>query len=512
MVVHKLARLLAAAILVVAYLIVAPSPADLAAQAFRADLFSAHGYLIWNDLWYSGHSLLGYSILYPPLGALLGPRAVGAIAALAAAAAFAALARRRYGDRARLAIWWFGAATATNLVSGRITFALGLAFGLGTILALERRRTAFAIALAVATSLASPVAGLLLAFAAAVRATLGERRRAAGVAGAALATLLVLSLAFPTPGWFPFAFSAFLPAPIAALAVVAFVPGEERWLRRGAIAYAALCLLFALVHSPVGANATRLGSLFAGPLVALTLTGRRPVVLAALAIPLLYWQWVAPIRDFADQAGDPATHRSFFQPLVDKLGRVTHGRPVRVEIPPTHNRWESAYVAPRFPLARGWERQLEAPDIHRFTGGRLTSTGYRRWLDRRAVSYVAVADANLDYIAKDEVALIDRGLPYLRRVWRDADWTLYRVRDPAPLASRGARLARVGPADFALRPRGPGSYLVRIHYTPYWAVTSGSGCVAKAGPWTRVEAHRAGPISVAARFSVGGLFRHSRSC
>src|SRR5436190_16800226 len=83
-------RVLAAAILAVAYLIVAPSPADLAAQTFRADLFSAHGYVIWNNLWYSGHALPGYSVLYPPLAALLGPRVVGVLSAIAAAAAFGA--------------------------------------------------------------------------------------------------------------------------------------------------------------------------------------------------------------------------------------------------------------------------------------------------------------------------------------------------------------------------------------------------------------------------------------
>jgi hypothetical protein len=503
---------IAAAIFAAAYLIVAPSPPDLAAQTFRADLFSAHGYLIWNNFWYSGESLPGYSVLYPPLGAVLGPRVVGVLAALASAAAFAAIARSRYAGRARLAIWWFGAATVTNLVSGRITFALGLAIGLAALLALVRGRTALAIALGIATSLASPLAGLFLAFAAAVRATLGDRARSLVVAGAAFASLAVLSLAFPTPGWFPFAFLAFLPVPLAVLAVVALVPRDEQWLRRGAVAYGALCALFVLVHSPVGANAVRLGSLFGGPLVALTLTGRRPLALAALAIPLAYWQWVAPVRDLVDQSGDPATHRSFYQPLIAELDRVTHGRTVRIEIPPTHDRWEAAYVAPRYPLARGWLRQLESADLHRFTGGRLGAGSYRRWLDRRAISYVAVPHAKLDYLAIDEVNLIDRGLPYLRTIWRNADWTLYHVRRPAPLVSGGGRVVAIGPADFALRVRRAGSYLVRIHYTPYWSVASGSGCVSRSGPWTRVESRGAGPISVAARFSLGGLLRHSRSC
>jgi hypothetical protein len=507
--------MLAAAVLAVAYLIVAPSPADLAAQTFRADLFADHGFLIWNNLWYSGHSLLGYSLIYPPLGALIGPRWVGVVAMLATAACFAFIARDRFGDRARIAIWWFGAATVTNLISGRITFALGLAFALAAALALERRRAWLAVALAVLASLASPVAGLFLALAAAVVALLagpGGRRAALAVAGAALVSLLALSLAFPTPGWFPFAFSAFLPIPLVVLAVLVFVPPEERWLRVGAVAYGVLCAVLALVHSPVGANATRLGSLFAGPLLALALVGRRPLVLAALAIPLLYWQWVAPVRDMVDASGDPAVERSYYDPLLAELGRVTRG-PVRIEIPPTQNRWEADYVAPSYPLARGWLRQLESGDFDRFTGGHLTAAAYRRWLDARAVSYVAVADADLDYIARDEVALIDRGLPYLRRIWRSAHWTLYRVRRPTPLvAPAGATLDRVGPADFGLLVRRPGPYLVRIHYTPYWSLSAGSGCVARAGRWTRVTARRPGAVDVVARLGLGGLLRHDRSC
>ena len=95
----------------------------------------------------------------------------------------------------------------------------------------------------------------------------------------------------------------------------------------------------------------------------------------SLALPLLYWQWVAPVRDLSDAAGDPSVHSSYYQPLLAELERRTRGRPVRVEIPPTRNRWEADYVAPRFPLARGWLRQLESGDFDLFTGGNLTAGG-----------------------------------------------------------------------------------------------------------------------------------------
>src|SRR5438093_8096522 len=158
-----LAPICLAAALAGAYLVWEPSSADLAAQTFRADLFAAHGFAIWNNDWYGGHYLPGYSVVFPPLGAWLGPRLAGALAAVVAAVAFAAIARRRYGDRAAIGTLWFAAGTATMLFTGRITFALGIAIGLAALLALQRRRLGLATLLAAACGLASPVAGVFLA-------------------------------------------------------------------------------------------------------------------------------------------------------------------------------------------------------------------------------------------------------------------------------------------------------------------------------------------------------------
>src|ERR671937_2792696 len=154
--------MLLAALLAIAYLVFQPVTADLAAQAFRSELFASHGFLIWNNGWYAGHYLPGYSLLFPPLGAVLGPRLAGALAAVTSAGLFSSLVGHRYGDRARLATLWFGAGTATMLFTGRLTFALGVAVGLGALLALQRGRPRLAAGLALLTPCASPVAGGLL--------------------------------------------------------------------------------------------------------------------------------------------------------------------------------------------------------------------------------------------------------------------------------------------------------------------------------------------------------------
>jgi hypothetical protein len=514
--------MLVAALLAIVYLALGPSSGDLAAQTFRADLFSAHGFLLWNDDWYGGHYLPGYSLLFPPLGAALGPRLVGAVAVVIAAGLFGALARHRYGDRARLATLWFGIGAATMLFAGQITFALGVAIGLGSMLALQRSHPVAAGILALLVVCASPVAGLFVGLAGLAVIVTGDRFGGGAVAVGAAVGLAALALAFPTEGYFPFVVSAFLPVPLLVGAGLLLLPPEERVLRSGLVLYGVLALAAFAFHTPVGANAARLGSLFGGPVLAAALVGRRPVALAVVALPLLYWQWVAPVREIADAIDDPSVKESYYEPLVSALDRRAGEEPVRIEIPPTLNRWEADFVAPRFSLARGWLRQLESDDFDLFTGGNLTPDAYKWWLDDRGVSYVALPDASLDYLAGDEAALIRGGLPYLRPVWSNEHWHLYRVKRPAGLMSRAGdlpgpagprdRLTELGPASFALAVRDPGPYLVRVHYTPYWTVTAGNACVERNGDWTRVEVRAPGPVAVSARFSLGGLVGRGREC
>ena len=57
------------AVIAAAYVIIAPRSEDLAAHLLRAKLFSVEGWFgIWNNWWYAGHNLPGYSVLFPPRG------------------------------------------------------------------------------------------------------------------------------------------------------------------------------------------------------------------------------------------------------------------------------------------------------------------------------------------------------------------------------------------------------------------------------------------------------------
>jgi hypothetical protein len=491
---------LLAAIGAVVYLIWAPGSQDLAAASFRADLFADHGFLLWSNQWYSGHYLLSYSVLYPPLGALLGPRLVGAIAVVASAALFAALARRRFGATAFVPSLWFAAGIASWLLTGRIPFLLAVPLGLAALLPRATGPLWPAALLAALTSLASPVAGLFVALAGVALGSAAERRRGLALVLGAGAPIVILNLLFPTGGSEPFVFSAFIAIPLLAVVVVWLVPIRYRALRIGTVLYAALALIVFVAPTALGGNVTRLGALFAGPVLALVLWPRGRFVVIAVSIPLLYWQLVAPIRDVRKAAGDGSTEEAFYAPLVAELADLQSDEPpFRVEAVLTKNRWEADYVAREFPLARGWVRQIESEDFDLFSDGNLDPDSYRDWLDRHAITYVAVPDAPLDYLAEDEVELIDSGLDYLSPVWQNDHWDVYRVEDAAPLG-----VSAMGANWFEVDAPRPGSYPVAINYTWTWSVTEGDACVERADDdSTVVVAREPGTVRVVSRLGFG---------
>ncbi len=76
-----------------------------------------------------------------------------------------------------------------------------------------------------------------------------------------------------------------------------------------------------------------------------------------VCLVLLGWQ-AAPLLRLPEAAEVPSAKAAYFEPLISEL-KGRHEGPVRLEIPLTESHWEAAYVAREFPLARGWERQLD---------------------------------------------------------------------------------------------------------------------------------------------------------
>ena len=226
-----------------------------------------------------------------------------------------------------------------------------------------------------------------------------------------------------------------------------------------------------------------------------------------------------PARLLPAPGPDPRPRHRVRRP-VDRVGLLppleaflaARPGPLRVEVPFTREHWEAADLAPRYPIARGWERQLDIAENPLFYVRDLTSAAYRGWLRANAVGYVALPDTQLDYSARPEAALIEAGQNYLHPIARLAHWRVFAVPDAPPLASPPASLTRLGATGFQLRFAGSGTSEVRLHYTAYW-VPGGGACATRAPDgFTDVRAPHAGLYTVTARLGLRAMLAGGPSC
>ena len=515
----RVAPWLLATALALAWFAFAPPTPDLAAQVYRAGLFDREGFTLFNANWYGGHHTPAYSILFPPLGALLGVRVVGVLAAVASAVLFERIARRHFGERARWGALLFAAGTAADLLIGRLTFAVGVALALAAVFALQRGHHRSGLALALGCTLASPVAGLFLALAGGAHWLASRRRIGLWVAAVAFAPAAALAVLFPEGGRQPYSAGTLVSILLACALLLWVLPRDERLLRSGTLLYLGAALLAFAIATPMGGNTSRLGVAFAGPLLLCTAlaTGdprRRSGVLVA-TIVLLGWQWWAPVRETIKGAVDPSGQAAYYAPLLRFMDTRAEAA-VRVEVPFTRLHWESVHVARDRPLARGWVTQLDVkynPLFRTQAAARLSPERYRQWLRREGVRYVALPDVALDPTGRAEGALIRRGLPFLLPGHRSRHWAIYEVLGTPGLADGVGRLTRIGPQSFELDVPRPGFTLVRVRFTPYWSIARGHGCVMRsAAGWTLVFAVRDGPLKVATQFDPRRLVTQDARC
>jgi hypothetical protein len=461
---------------------------DLAAQVFRVDLFRDHGFVVWNNLWFGGHATLDYSVLTPVLGAVMGPLALGVVTSVVSAFWVDRLLHSHFGSSAAAGVLFFATSTVTNLAVGRVAFFLGVMFGLGTLVGLQRRRPWAATASALMCSLASPVTGVFLVIA---TVAWGSRSRArwsmtAGVLAAAVIPLAFVAVLFPTGGVFPFEGKLLAETLLTCLAVVVLLPRNQAVLRRATMLYALACVADFVVANPLGGNITRLAQYGAGPILACALWPARRRLLVVVAVPLLVWQWYPAFDGIALAGRDPSTSAGYYAPLLAFL-RSQPGGPSRIEIPVTDHHWESAYVGDSQSLARGWERQLDMSFNPIFYDGTLNATSYQQWLSNLGVRYVALASAPLDSSAVAEAQLLDGGLPYLSPVWQSNDWRVWRYDASPGLISGPATLVQIAPASFTVDLSSPGDVVVRVRASTHWAVPD-PGCVtADPNGWTMLR-------------------------
>ncbi|MFC5721731.1 MFS transporter [Streptomyces gamaensis] len=479
----------------------ANSGGDLAAQDAWAEFALQHPDSAYNLAWYGGMHPVSYSVISPYLMAQLGVRSTMMIAGTVSAGLLALILVRCRAVRRPLLPALYGTfALLCNAVSGRVTFGLGLMFGLAAVAVVfawparwrsEGRyrwgRAALAALMAGLATAGSPVAGLFVGIVAAAL-WLGRRRPAAYALGLTpVAVVAASALLFPFSGRQPMAFvSAILPL-LSGLFGVFLVPKAWRTVRTVSALYTLGVLLVWLIPSQIGTNISRLGMIIGGvvlvaalcelplPRVRELLTkGLRWTLTLGAVVTITAWQLANTIGDIKHTTPAAAWAREL-APLVDRLQHLDAARG-RVEVVPARSHREASALAPYVNLARGWNRQADRERNPLFyEEGRLTPSSYRAWLDRWAVHYVVLPAGEPDHAGLDEAELVAEGQPYLREVWSDANWRLFEVAEPVPLADPPAVVERVDADELTIRVPKAGQVLVRIPYSPWLGLVDEAG-------------------------------------
>ena len=496
-----------AGLLAVVWLLLPPTGSDLSAQVAHADFARDH---LWTPVdlrWFGGTGWLGYSVLVPPVMAGVGVRVVGVVATVASAGLLGLLLSRCRVPRPRAGAAVGALCLAANLVVGRLTFAVGAAAALVTLLAVTWQHRSRWFVLAVGPLVAwaaSPLAALFLGVAAAALVLQGRgSRREGGVLGAAVLLALAVSAWLGQGGYMPAPVDRGL-AGMTACVLLAVVT-RYRLGRVGALLAAAGIALAVTLRTPVGMNALRLPELFV-PAVAVA-TSRLPMRWVVPAVVAAVC-WLPPLTsDDITAIGEPSNASSYYGELTSELQRLPLNG--RVEIPPTLQRWEAVYVADRVPLARGWMTQLDDGYNSLFFDGVVDASSYRRWLRDNAVQYVAVSDAATAEAGRAETALVNGGLPYLDRVWAGKHWTVYRV-IPAGSVVTGARLVSQDATSVTFRVVGGArTVLARVRWSRWLTLAGPGGCLRRQGTWTAVEVQRPGTYRLGSALAPG---RDHREC
>ncbi|MBK3577319.1 MFS transporter [Streptomyces sp. MBT65] len=498
--------LLSGVLHVVWFFTFANSGGDLAAQDAWAEFVGRHPDSAYNLAWYGGMHPVSYSVVSPYLMSVLGVRTTMMIAGTISAGLLTMILIRSRSVKNPLWASLAGVfALLCNAASGRVTYGLGLVFGLGAVAVVfcwpyrwRYKRWAKALCaapLAALATMSSPVAGLFVGLIA-VALFLQKRRPGAWALGLAPAAVVAVSAwLFPFSGTQPMLFGSMI-LPLASGVLVYFlVPRAWTTVRITAAVYSIGVILVWLVSSQIGSNISRLAMLFAGVTLIAALPFAVPRSRKWYAIALAFvgfngWIGFKSVDDVINTA--PAASWSHeLAPLVNELQTVGAERG-RVEVVPARSHIEASALAPYVNLARGWNRQADMERNPLFYDDTLNSANYHEWLQRWAVHYVVLPKDKPDGDGGErERALVQRGMPYLKQVWGDANWQLFQVTDPAPLAEPNAVVDRAEQGELTIEVKKKGRILIRIPYSPWLSIVDAKGKSLKPPQETDASKHRA---------------------
>ncbi|MET8134500.1 MULTISPECIES: MFS transporter [unclassified Streptomyces] len=484
----------------------ANSGGDLAAQDAWAEFVGRHPDSAYNLAWYGGMHPVSYSVVSPYLMSVLGVRTTMMIAGTLSAGLLTMILVRSRAVRNPMAPVLAGVfALFCNAISGRVTYGLGTMFALAAVAVVfcwphrwRYKRWAKALCaapLAALATAASPVAGLFVGLLAAAM-FLQKRRPGAYALGIAPVIVVGLSaLLFPFSGTQPMTFFSVILPLACAVSVYFLVPKEWTTVRITAAVYGLSVVLVWLISSQIGSNITRLAMLFAGVALIAALPFTVPKSRKWYAVVVAFvgfngWIGFKTVDDIVHTTPAASWAREL-APLVNQL-QVVDAEKGRVEVVPARSHREASALAPYVNLARGWNRQADMERNPLFYDDTLNSANYHEWLQRWAIRYVVLPKGEPDGDGgQRERELVQRGMPYLRQIWGDANWQLFTVTDPTPLAEPHAVVDLAEQGELTIEVKEAGRILIRIPYSPWLSIVDEDGKSLKPPQETKASKGRA---------------------
>lgn len=431
------------------FAIVAPNVNDIFAATARASaVLHGVGLDYWFG-WFGGGSTPGnYSVLTPYLAALVSAIGLAAIATAATApAAWLALRETRHPVAG---LWVVVLTAGLNMWSGRVPFALGCLMAVLATVYVLRRRAWLAALFGLLTVASSPVSAAFLALVlVGVFLSRPEWRRTSVLAVLPIGVAMVgVAILFGQPG--PESFTLLQLTQMVVAAVVLLVAATPDWLRTTIWLTMLGAPLVFLIPNGLGDNLLRLVAYCLPAVVVATSTRRLRTALlgVSIALALSTKQSVGDVFDAAEPTASP----DYYATLISEL-KILHPqlRDCRLEVVDDGTHTASFALLDHAMLARGYEYQEDNALNAVLAEPGLDAIEYKVWLDNNAVCFVAIASTYRRAMTP-EFRLVSRQRPdYLRRVFHDASWTVYRVADSTPIVAAPVRVVQFSQSKLVLR-------------------------------------------------------------
>jgi hypothetical protein len=477
---------------------------DAAAHLYKITLLRDHQSIFWDNNWYGGaYPIISYGVVFYYLAQYVSYTLLVGVSTGLLPVFFYLYCRRVYGVQSYLPSVALAVVLALYLANGQDPFLFAMSVVMLGMVLVAYDHPLLATPLIAVALFANPLAIVVAAvFFVADFIARRERRRtyarlALYVAPFVLAKVVLMVLFAEASSYMYYAPQVLLFAGFGlsgfALARVSRDP-ERRAKEILFLTFTVFAVATSLLpNNPLGGNVGRTFFLFGVPLLLSVRDVYLPrFVVVPIIVGFAVGQVAAPTQHYVHVADLASTKASFFTPALQFA--ATHYDPdYRFHVVALDTHWEAYYFSVNnYPITRGWYRQEDALHNAIFDSKTFTAGQYIAWLRMMGVKYIFLPKAPLDISGPREARLLAT-TPQFHSVYDGPDWIVYRLADPQPMAVRlspggSIKVLYVDHQALFFDVSRPGTYLIKVTYSPYWQVTEGLGTVSK-GPDNFVLLH-----------------------